>query len=543
MFPQINGQVKAALRWYDDETLLTRYSRACKSESTDCPFAASFVNGFILPFQFQAGTGTVTITEWKLRNINTGLITPLDSFISLLRVDQLANPTRTYITLEQPFDTSINFFTATLEMVITTNNGTYYSETFKGCGTEEEMDACHFTLKWRSCGDVGTLKYTDNTFENILHLSNDRADVNRPTPEFSEETEDTADGGKVVVQNRRENRWNLKIADVPWYTLDALAEMVLHDQVKLRVPGNSDFDTISNLEMSITWVSDCRATVDITFTADDATTVGGCCETADISCPTSCGSTDGIWNEGDANPEIGTVHLLEDGTIGTYYSTGQSEVPVDVNGFAPEPCLTRFALVGGVAYQYDGTEWVPAITLDDVFVDETTITVTGTAMEGFGVLIQYSDDGVTWYDAMEAASPQEFAEGLLVDYDALAIAVRARLIGDECVVGTSSPSGLCGCDGATLTVYGALEMTEANGSVGSSLGLFNGKVYYSANNRAVSWADGAWGISVVGQDGYYVSQDDTTLPCQARNWFYVEPGVVNYGDQPEPVFLCGGTPA
>jgi hypothetical protein len=538
MFPQINGQVKAALRWYDDETLLTRYSRACKSESMDCPFAASFVNGFILPFQFQAGTGTVTITEWKLRNINTGLITPLDSFISLLRVDQLANPTRTYITLEQPFDTSINFFTATLEMVITTNNGTYYSETFKGCGTEDEMDSCHFTLKWRSCGDVGTLKYTGNTFENILHLSNDRADVNRPTPEFSEETEDTADGGKVVVQNRRENRWNLKIADVPWYTLDALAEMVLHDQVKLRVPGNSAFDTISNLEMSITWVSDCRATVDITFTADDSTTVGGCCDTAEVDCPTSCATTSGTWSEGDEPPTIGAVVLLDDGTVGTYYGTEQGEVLVDQNGFAPSPCLSRMATIGDQEYYYDGTDWIPSIEITDVEIGINTVTVTGNAMAGYGVLIQFSDDGSLWYDAIEAVSVEEFAAGVVVDLDDMAIMLRATLIGDDCTINSTKQEYLCfTVTSGSVTDEYCFNFT-ANGKPGFTRQGFDG----DEGNPEWIIVYGDYGFG----NGWYIGDlDAATLyyaigteahPALATGWVAATgPGTGN-GASPLPVF-------
>lgn len=98
------------------------------------------------------------------------------------------------------------------------------------------------------------------------------------------------------------------------------------------------------------------------------------------------------------------------------------------------------------------------------------------------------------------------------------------------------------CESGDLIISGAITNPDANGNVGGIIGLFNGKVYYSANNIAVSWADGFWGVSVVAQDGYYVSPDDTEYPCEALNWFYVEPGVVDYPDQREEITVCGGQP-
>ena len=98
------------------------------------------------------------------------------------------------------------------------------------------------------------------------------------------------------------------------------------------------------------------------------------------------------------------------------------------------------------------------------------------------------------------------------------------------------------CESGDLIISDAITNPDANGNVGGIIGLFNGKVYYSANNIAVSWADGFWGVSVVAQNGYYVSPDDTEYPCEALNWFYVEPGVVDYPDQREEITVCGGQP-
>jgi len=201
MLPYINREVKTALRWYDDHYKLTRHNKQCKEDSAVCPFAFRMDARNILPFQFVAQIGGTldmsSPTEWKIYSTSGMLILDLEDFIPLLRIDSFANPDRVYITLEEGFEHGSGLGDGLYEMRIVTPNGTYYAETAKVCGEPEEFDNCHYTLRWKSCGDVGSICYSYSQFQNILNLSNDQAELVNPTPVINEDTEDDADGKKV----------------------------------------------------------------------------------------------------------------------------------------------------------------------------------------------------------------------------------------------------------------------------------------------------------------------------------------------------------
>jgi len=502
-FPHINKQVKAAFRWYDDEGLRTRHTKACKDESADCPFALRMSNEEILPFQFVAAftndpTRFVDYAEnvptaWSIRDLDGNQVANLTEFIYALRIDEFLNPSRVYITLEEPLEHGLDLDDGLYEMRMTLADGSFrYSETFRICGTKEELEDCCYTLTWRSCGDVGTQRYAHNDFRNMIYLEASKlAYVGKAVAVYGEEQEDDKEGAPVTARVRKDVRWNVEMPGLPWFLIDALTEIPAHDDVQLMVPAGSGFDVIEQVQMSVSWAAGetCTGTVAWSFVTDESTVVNGCCEEYEPACIETCGEFDGIL--GIHEPELDDVFLMDRKNYRTFVGIGTPDDRQEGFGFLTA-CPTGLATTTQEGYEYvywDGSDWVPAVVLTTVVgngCEEGTFTFTGTSMGQFLVQIQYSVDEGVWIDVGEPVPSSNFVEGVTLELDVQPDEFRARIVGSDCVIANSTPveAPYVGIEG--LWVNDA-DRADANGSY-HVYGTFNGRTQYqNAHGYLVQW--------------------------------------------------------
>lgn len=128
----MNRESKTTLRWYADQRLINRNRIACKpANGTDPkPWALTMPNRTIIPFQIRSTAGTTEATSWKVYDLEGTEVLDLTASIGDLVFEDYANPPRTIIMLEEPLlDAGLD--KGVYEMVIETDMGTYYSETFE----------------------------------------------------------------------------------------------------------------------------------------------------------------------------------------------------------------------------------------------------------------------------------------------------------------------------------------------------------------------------------------------------------------------------
>ena len=543
MLPYINREVKTALRWYDDFYKLTRQNKQCKLDSELCPFAFRIDSQYIPPFQFvtQVG-GTLDLsmpTQWRVHRKDGFQIYNLDSLIPMLRVDAFANPDRVYITLGEALDNGSGWSAGDYEMRITTASGTYYSETMTVCGDVDTMNNCHYTIRWKSCGDVGSICYSYSQFQNIMNLSNDQAELVNPTPVINEDTEDDADGKKVQVKTRKEVQWTLEMTLMPWYMVDALTEIPLHSTVELRIPGQTEFDEIRDVSMEVVWDDNCKARVNMKFTADDATVSTGCCDGFLRPCMEPCITADGVWDIGLPAPTVGDVVLISHpatpARYATFYGVGDP-ADKDTYGFGNySTCTNRLAAVtGSVPYFYASDEWLPVIYVTETIIEGEFTTFVGNNMPGYGLTFQYTEDGTTWVDLFGGWND-------LLEIPDAQTGIRARLTGpDDCEVAVLTLSLDC-CSEGNLVLSGAVTTPEMNATYTQS-GSYDGKFNYrnAIGPKNVYWwaANSRWINSLNGVPKY-ASPDDTEFPCQASAWYPVTAADDELTSS-EALRLCGG---
>lgn len=136
--PWVNRESKTTLRWYADPRLLNRQRPACKPANGEdlCPWALSVPNRTIIPFQVRATAGASVATSWKVNDLEGNEVIDLSANLGDLQFADYANPPRTVIMLEEPL-LHADLTEGRYEMVIVTDQGTYYSETFEVmCGKE-----------------------------------------------------------------------------------------------------------------------------------------------------------------------------------------------------------------------------------------------------------------------------------------------------------------------------------------------------------------------------------------------------------------------
>ena len=470
MFPYLNPSIKCAFRWYKTEEERTRHTQECNEDAKECPFAFLLGPDDFLPFQILAvtggGLGTSEPTGWTLNDLDGVMVHNLSSLIDNLQVEQFGAsdglPAREYVILDNILSHGLTIAPGLYEMIITTAGGTYYSETVRVCDAQE----CFHVLTWRNCGDIGTQRYRYRDFTNVMYFDR-KSFIGHPAGLVTIETQAGERGSESRITARKDVTWKLQIPDLPWYKLDALSEVPLHKTVTLMKAGRSGADDLSEIAFSYTWPEGEVCSVqksELTFQLNESPFVSACCDSFDPPCAVSCITA---YDQYPSDDELvlDEIYLLPNGGYGTYYSTEQVEHPVNALGFGDiARCPARLATITGIGIvYYTGTEWEPVLTLVDLEIGSSPeeIILTGTAMQQYGVQVQWSDDNVTFYDVDMPFTSDQFASGITVVVPEGAQYFRVKLVGTDCDIETSNvltygyaePYGCTGNGYATYTVY------------------------------------------------------------------------------------------
>jgi hypothetical protein len=182
----------------------------------------------------------------------------------------------------QPVDANgFNAITACGTGQVMTGSGLFYRWTGTAWVEVEEMP-CHYILKWRSCGDVGTVLYHDRGYENILFLKEGEHAVQDPTPIIGEQRQPDSKGKEVLFQARKDVDWTFRLGKMPWYLVDALTETPMLNDVRLRVPNGTGYDKITDIRFTVTWIDTCEAEVTMVFRVDESTANTRCCDEYEV---------------------------------------------------------------------------------------------------------------------------------------------------------------------------------------------------------------------------------------------------------------------
>lgn len=332
------------------------------------------------------------------------------------------------------------------------------SEGFAGCMSSfsvfnlTSIADCYHLLKWRSCGDVGNVRYVDTEFTNYLYLpASDKHFLGKPSPQITTENEDAADGGKVQTFVRIDTDWTLDALGFPWWLLDALTTLPAHDEVTLQLAGETEEDELINIRTNYEWADTCIAKADIVFQVDDPTIKTGCCDTFDPACISTCTTVYGIQGvhdlvEGEVYARSGSK------TYATYLGFGGP--PVDEEGFGTStPCTSGLVQTqqADIPYAYfgDSGEWFTAANIDDIGSEDCEVgyvTVSANIMGAYAGQLQWSEDGTTWNDLLPAYPSAQWGSGVEILVPEEAQLVRIKVVGPDCPIAYSpAVAAPCGC--------------------------------------------------------------------------------------------------
>lgn len=339
---------------------------------------------------------------------------------------------------------------------------------------------CWTMLRWRDCGDLGTVAYTigNGTFANILYLRESGClnvgAVYDPTPQITEGVQNDARGTPKRDRRRKDVEWTLEMASIPWHSMDAISELVVSSYRSVRVPWGGYEDEMITARIETTWEARNRvANGALIFQVDEATSAAGCCDLFERPCPEPCGPAAGVW--GVHEPSLGEVYLYENGTLATYCGgvCGDAE---DENGFNNiVQCVGRLATTTAEGYElmrWDGTQWTLAVGIFSATIEDEAyplrIDLLGTIPSGYTGQYQASLNGTDWVDVGPAMSASEIEDGAVVDVPAGTFYLRLLALGHDCELGASASvpapgacpffvfaanlSGLCGSLPADVTI-------------------------------------------------------------------------------------------
>lgn len=135
-YPFLNREVKTTLRWYTNAKLINRNLARCgkidvSDTSKHCDiWALPVPNRTVIPFQIRATAGASVAYSWKINDLLGNEVVDMVANLGDLTFTSYANPPRTIIMLEEALIVD-DLDTGKYEMVIVTDQGTYYSETFE----------------------------------------------------------------------------------------------------------------------------------------------------------------------------------------------------------------------------------------------------------------------------------------------------------------------------------------------------------------------------------------------------------------------------
>lgn len=144
----------------------------------------------------------------------------------------------------------------------------------------DSAEDCRASLRWKqSCGNLGFLYYGSG-YENKFYMDGD-VEIIQPTSTIITQVTENGEGEQVPDFKRRETEYSMALGFLPWYIVDALYEMCLHDSIYLSLGNDSAEDKLLACRIEANWDTagdDCFATTKIYFKLDEATISAGCCD-------------------------------------------------------------------------------------------------------------------------------------------------------------------------------------------------------------------------------------------------------------------------
>ena len=287
------------------------------------------------------------------------------------------------------------------------------TDSFEGCVTSVQavcrgaaQGDCFPRLDWSHCGNVGNTYYGGG-FTNAIYLPADAQPI-LPDTKLVIEAEEDQNGDAVETFRRKETRWSVHVGMVPWWVLDALSDLPLHDTVIMnyRDGGSDEITAISiNVERPDGF-GECLADVTISYQIESEAVA--CCDKFDPPCASPCTEA---YDYDDAVPANGRTYLSVDSPRYRVYSSGFGEY---------QDCTSGIATIRGTFSNYEVwwdmnlQTWIRLcnITSFDTDYDEDGcfVTIEAEMPEGFSGVLQFSADGETWEDTSLDLSSDEWYE-------------------------------------------------------------------------------------------------------------------------------------
>ena len=398
-FSVINGQVPTALRVYDYFDKKNAYRSECAEAMRDCRFRLLAPSDYFLPFQFVRPFSVLGIDSFKVFNLAGSEIVSytagqIAALLTIEHMDGVDFVTYTGRELISDIPEGFHYFE------IVTTGRTFASEDFYvQCETEDghTIDECNMFLTWTNCGDLGNIHYGDMTQKYYLPLDTMKP---RASTELKIEVEEDEDGEQREVHRRRETEWTVFVGIVPWFVVDALSAMCLHDTVELNYTTTGGADRLLHPRITAERndsLSKCMVPVTLTFQIENDSVA--CCDVFDRPCLESCITAAGYTS--DVSPTFGNYYLRPSEPRYAQYNgssfdasilcdSGLADIgDVDVDGYT-------------VAYDVNDEEWVPVAenTLATVGTD-CVVTLQFAVIEGYSAMLQYINVDDEWTDDAE----------------------------------------------------------------------------------------------------------------------------------------------
>lgn len=327
-----------------------------------------------------------------------------------------------------------------------------------GTCADDSID-CHMVLRWNNCGSIGTMFYEEG-FVNEMILPSECTIV-APNPTLKVDEEEDSQGNRAEVFRRVDTEYTIRLGYVPWYVVDALAQVPLNDTVELDLQRDLGTSTLKHFRITTAWDDvglDCYAYVEIKFQVDEGADASACCGELEPPCLAVCtGGAAGLEADGTTYI-VGRAYLMADGT----YATCTSDDPLTFG--ARTACPYRLARTsneetGILEYFYyaDG-EWTPLAEILqlgtlDCESDPVVYGFNGNVWPRFVAQLQYATGeqlgggGLRWFDLGEPYTNDELQRGVQFEAPADAVSIRLSVRVGNCEIGYSLAEPLpCSCE-------------------------------------------------------------------------------------------------
>lgn len=289
-YSKINEGVKNPFRWYNTKQKWNHLRQLCHG---DCKYKLTTPELTMLPFQVYAENITPPFSiAWAIYDENEHLVMALNP--DNLKIVKVGNywyfiSDGQYISGRQELECGYYYSQITIvdaAMKITD----WYSEIFyvdkkanlffESPELEGAVQCLPVLQWWNDCGMVGEIYYGSTGYTNLIYLDAD-AVITELEPKIIREGFEDGNKEFIAAWKKRITTYRIDIGLVPPYIVEALGEMVLHENIQLTLPYELGSAKLRNVSLEITHEKEgngCYALASITFEMDDITVTDKCCD-------------------------------------------------------------------------------------------------------------------------------------------------------------------------------------------------------------------------------------------------------------------------